>query len=107
MGERFKGPVPAAFDDDGFLMDPDRWDENLAEQIAAADGIDHLDSAHWAVIRSLRDHFARHHSPPAVGHVCYMVSMQPTCLDSLFHGSREAWRIAGLPNPGEEAKAYM
>jgi len=29
------------------------------------------------------------------------------CLEQLFHGTREAWRIAGLPDPGEEARAYM
>jgi tRNA 2-thiouridine synthesizing protein E len=28
-------------------------------------------------------------------------------VDRLFGGCREAWRIAGLPNPGEEAKSYM
>jgi hypothetical protein len=25
----------------------------------------------------------------------------------LFSDCRSLWRIAGLPNPGEEAKAYM
>jgi tRNA 2-thiouridine synthesizing protein E len=28
-------------------------------------------------------------------------------MQHLFPSPREAWRIAGLPNPGEEAKAYM
>jgi tRNA 2-thiouridine synthesizing protein E len=28
-------------------------------------------------------------------------------VQRLFGGCREAWRIAGLPNPGEEAKNYM
>ena len=25
----------------------------------------------------------------------------------IIHALREAWRIAGMPDPGEEAKAYM
>jgi hypothetical protein len=25
----------------------------------------------------------------------------------LFPNPREAWRVAGLPNPGEEAKTYL
>lgn len=29
------------------------------------------------------------------------------CLHQLFRSPRQAWRIAGLPNPGEEAKAYL
>jgi len=28
-------------------------------------------------------------------------------VENLFRSEREAWRIAGLPDPGEEAKAYM
>lgn len=29
------------------------------------------------------------------------------CVKQLFGGPLEAWRIAGLPDPGEEARAYM
>ena len=107
MGERLKEPLPTAFDDDGFLVEPGNWSEQLAERIAAADGIEPLGDVHWAVIRALRDHFEQHHAPPAMGHVCHILHMDEACLDTLFHGAREAWRLAGLPNPGEEAKAYM
>ena len=33
--------------------------------------------------------------------------MDKHCVDKLFHSQREAWRVAGLPDPGEEARAYM
>jgi len=28
-------------------------------------------------------------------------------VQHLFGGCRSAWRLAGLPNPGEEALSYM
>jgi tRNA 2-thiouridine synthesizing protein E len=28
-------------------------------------------------------------------------------VEHLFRSQREAWRIAGLPDPGEEARAYL
>jgi tRNA 2-thiouridine synthesizing protein E len=41
-------------------------------------------------------------------HVCGVTHLEKHCVTDLFgNGSKEAWRVAGLPNPGEEAKAYM
>jgi hypothetical protein len=33
--------------------------------------------------------------------------MDKRCVDKLFRNQREAWRIAGLPDPGEEARTCM
>lgn len=94
------------FDRDGFLVDPASWDEELARQIAACDGMNELGEEHWAIIRFLREHYLDG-GLPAVSHVCRVNHFEPLCLPSLFHSVRAAWRIAGLPNPGEEAKSYM
>lgn len=29
------------------------------------------------------------------------------CVHRLFGGPLEAWKVAGLPDPGEEARTYM
>lgn len=94
------------FDQDGFLANPDVWNENLAREIAACDGVAELNEAHWAIIRFLRGHYLEG-GLPAVSHVCRINHFDPLCFPSLFRSVRSAWRIAGLPNPGEEAKAYM
>lgn len=94
------------FDQDGFLADPLRWDEELARSIASDEGIDELRDEHWAIIRYLRDHYV-HGGLPAVSHVCRVNKFDRLCMPELFHSVRAVWRIAGLPNPGEEAKAYM
>jgi len=107
MGSTAHNTPPPEFDGDGFLVDPLRWDKPLAEQIANADGIGQLTAAHWAIIQQLRDHFLAFGSIQPETHLCHVNALDPACASDLFRNMREAWRIAGLPNPGEEAKSYM
>src|SRR5512138_93718 len=94
------------YDQDGFLLNPAIWDEELALDIASEEGIEDLSADHWAVIHFLRDHYVNG-GLPAVSHVCHINRLDDLCLPDMFHSVKSAWRIAGLPNPGEEAKAYM
>jgi dissimilatory sulfite reductase related protein len=94
-------------DEDGLLKDAGQWTEALARAIAEQDGIGDLTEAHWQVIRSLRDHYAKFGVAPAMSHICWTLGMDKLCVHDLFGTCMEAWRVAGLPNPGEEAKAYL
>jgi tRNA 2-thiouridine synthesizing protein E len=100
-------PPAPDFDLDGFLCDMEHWNEDLARQIAAEDGLGGLDDDQLAVVRQLRETYRRTRAAPALAHVCHVSGFDPNCMTRLFPSAREAWRIAGLPNPGEEAKAYM
>lgn len=102
-----KEVVPLEFDEDGFLNNPAAWNKELAQQIAGADGVGSLGDLHWAVIDQLRDHYLNHGSLVPTSHVCRVNNLDPLCVAKTFRNMREAWRIAGLPNPGEEAKSYM
>lgn len=107
MGTLLKGTVQLEFDEDGFLTDPNQWNRQVAEQIASEDGLGTLGSDHWAVIFEMRKHYLQNGSLNATSHVCRANRLDPQCITTLFHTMREAWRVAGLPNPGEEAKNYM
>jgi len=96
-----------AVDADGFLLDPKAWDETLAQRLATADGLGTLSAVQMEILHCLRDVYFRTGGLPALPHVCHLVGRSPVCLTELFPSAREAWRLAGLPNPGEEAKAYM
>jgi tRNA 2-thiouridine synthesizing protein E len=95
------------FDPEGFLADPGAWDEGVARRIAVLDGLGELSAGQWAVIRSLRSGYLRSGSLPSLPHACRIAGCDPRCMDELFPSAREAWRVAGLPDPGEEAKSYM
>lgn len=107
MESTMHNDVSPAFDGDGFLGDPAAWNEGLAEQIARADGIGALSDGHWLVINTLRQHYFQCGALTPVRHVCHTNRLERRCVEGLFRGMREAWRVAGLPNPGEEAKSYM
>lgn len=98
----------ASFDEDGFLLNPEDWNRDIGSAIAMEDGFPQLSDAQWAIIDSLRQYYFRHHAVPAFAHICHTHHMGNHCVEELFDNSpRKAWRIAGLPNPGEEAKTYM
>jgi len=94
------------FDGDGFLTDPGSWNEDLARRTSSEEGVGELSPEHWTIIRFLRENYLEG-GLPAVSHVCHTNHFEHLCLPRLFLSVKAAWRIAGLPNPGEEARAYM
>lgn len=94
------------YDRDGFLARPESWNEDMAQFIASEDGLGELEEAHWEIIRFLRGHYVEG-GLPAVSHVCHVNHFDHSCIPDLFQSVKSAWRVAGLPNPGEEANAYM
>lgn len=103
----FASPGTAIFDLDGFLLDPSMWNERLADRIAQNDGLGELNELQLDLLHALRRAFSRHGTVTALSHVCHLTGQTGDCMQHLFPNPREAWRVAGLPNPGEEAKAYM
>ena len=104
----FRGDSAAKlFDEDGFLMDQALWSEQLASQIAREEGVRELTAAHWMVIEHIREKFFRLGALPNIRRVCKATSLSRAQLHNLFGGCITIWRVSGLPNPGEEAKAYL
>jgi tRNA 2-thiouridine synthesizing protein E len=91
----------------GLLADPKQWSESVAWALAAHHGIGPLTAAHWRIIYALRAHFNQYGVPPAMRHLCRKQGMEPNCIHRLFCTCLTAWCVAGLPDPGEEAKSYL
>lgn len=105
--EQFDAPSAAVFDQDGFLIEPAMWSESLADRIARDDGLGELSELQLSLLQALRHEFSKHGTVPSLHHVCHLAGQAPDCMQHLFPNPREAWRLAGLPNPGEEAKTYL
>jgi TusE/DsrC/DsvC family sulfur relay protein len=95
------------FDEDRLLLDPEQWSEALARFIAVREEVGELREQHWQIIYALRAHYARFGAAPAMIQVCRLHGQSPHWVQDLFHTCLNAWRVAGLPNPGEEAKSYL
>jgi tRNA 2-thiouridine synthesizing protein E len=96
-----------AFDEYGFMTDPSRWNELVANALAAQLGIPQLTEDHWKVLGYVREHYLQHHTLPWTKHVCHEQGLEDGCVRRLFKGPIEVWKIAGLPDPGTEARIYM
>lgn len=95
------------FDEDGLLTNPETWTEALAREIAQRYELGELTAEHWEVIHTLRKHYTRHGVAPAMSQVCRTLHRGRHWVHDLFQTCLNAWRVAGLPNPGEEAKSYL
>lgn len=83
------------------------WDQTQAAVAARAAGIATLTDDHWRVLHALRDLFAEYQAAPTIVQIHERTGFDAKAIDRLFGNPYVAWRIAGLPHPGEEAEAYL
>lgn len=98
---------PTLLDEDGLITDFSFWTEELAHELAQEEGIGALGERHWAVIRALRNEYARMQAVSSIRNVCHQAGIDRSAVNELFGYCLVGWRVAGLPNPGEEAKSYL
>lgn len=88
-------------DADGHLANYNAWDEEIARQIAAEEGIQELTERHWDVIRFMRKEFAENGAVPTIRKLKKAGGIPTKELYELFPNgpAKKAARIAGLPKP--------
>ncbi len=101
MSEQTMNVITVARDAEGFLVNPDDWNEEIAVQIAKEEGIEELTEAHWKVIRFMRQEFKEKGQIPTIRRIknAGVVSVQE--LYQLFPEgpAKKAAKIAGLGKP--------
>lgn len=95
------------FDEDGFLVDPNIWTNELASQLADQADLGTLNKAHWNIIQFIRAKYLSIGAIPPMRSICRKFGYERDAVKGLFGGCTQLWKVAGLPNPGEEAKAHM
>lgn len=94
------------FDEDGLIIDPSCWSEEIAEITADRLHIQ-LGAEHWVAIYALRNYFTRFGVAPPIYSICRDNKKDKHWIHRLFGSCLNAWRVAGLADPGEEAKSYL
>lgn len=96
-----------AFDENGFLIHEYFWTEELAHQIAVREGLNELGEKHWRVIETVRTKYQELGGMPSMRSVCRSAGVVKYDIYSMFGNCLTVWKIAGLPDPGDEVRNYM
>ncbi len=88
-------------DEDGFIQQPELWDENLALALARTDGVSELTDAHWKVINYIRNYFREFEIAPMIRKLCKETGFSLREIYDLFPSgpAKGACKVAGLPKP--------
>lgn len=88
-------------DEDGFLQEPEIWNDAVAQDFALTEGIDSLTDGHWKVIRYLRNYYLEFGIAPMVRKVCKETGYKLKEIYDLFPSgpAKGACKLAGLPKP--------
>jgi tRNA 2-thiouridine synthesizing protein E len=86
-------------DEAGFLLHEEEWNEEVAEILAAEEGLTDFGGEKKAIVRYMRDYYHANKAFPILQSVCRKVSQKPQCVKDEFIDPMKAWKIAGLPKP--------
>jgi dissimilatory sulfite reductase related protein len=88
-------------DAEGFLTRPEQWTEELAAEIAHANGIEHLTDRHWLVVRFMRERYLTTGAAPTVRSLGKESGVPIKELYELFPKgpAKLAAKIGGIPKP--------
>jgi TusE/DsrC/DsvC family sulfur relay protein len=88
-------------DGEGFLEDAQQWTDEIAVEVARANGIDHLTDRHWQVVRYMRDTYLTTGSAPSIRTLGKASGVPIKELYQLFPKgpAKLAAKIGGIPKP--------
>ena len=88
--------------EEGFLVNPEEWDEEVARELARLEeGINELTEDHWAVINYIRNYYLEKNLAPMVRKICQTTGFPLKYIFELFPSgpAKGACKVAGLPKP--------
>ncbi|HUK99521.1 MAG TPA: TusE/DsrC/DsvC family sulfur relay protein [Nitrospirota bacterium] len=88
-------------DEDGFLVNPEDWSNDMVEYFAKEESVSNLTENHWKVINYLRDYFKKFGVAPMIRKVCKDTGFPLKEIYEMFPSgpAKGACKIAGLPKP--------
>ncbi len=88
-------------DGEGFLTDATAWDEQVAGEIARANGIPELTDRHWQVVNFMRERYLESGSAPSIRSLGKTSGVPIKELYELFPKgpAKLAAKVGGIPKP--------
>ncbi|WP_027717980.1 TusE/DsrC/DsvC family sulfur relay protein [Desulfovirgula thermocuniculi] len=88
-------------DEDGFIQNPELWNEEVAKALAKQEGIEELTEEHWKVVNYLRNYYLQFQIAPMIRKLCKETGFSLKKIYELFPSgpAKGACKVAGLPKP--------
>lgn len=88
-------------DEDGFIQQPELWDEAVALDLAKQDGIGEMTDDHWEVVNYIRNYWLKLEIAPLIRRLCKETKKDIDTIYDLFPSGPAdgACKIAGSPTP--------
>jgi TusE/DsrC/DsvC family sulfur relay protein len=95
------GSINLDIDEDGFIQEPDKWNEEVAKALAQTEGVDEMTEEHWKVVNYLRDYYLEFGIAPMIRKLCKSTGFKLKEIYDLFPSgpAKGACKVAGLPKP--------
>jgi dissimilatory sulfite reductase related protein len=93
--------TPIEVDAEGFMLDADQWNEEIAEELAHLSGIPELTERHWLVIRYMRETYLATGNAPTIRTLGKESGVPVKELYELFPKgpAKLSAKIGGIPKP--------
>jgi TusE/DsrC/DsvC family sulfur relay protein len=95
------GEVSIEVDEDGFIQQPDLWNQTVAAALGTTEGVESLTEEHWKIVNYLRDYYLKFGVAPMIRKLCKETGFDLKKIYALFPSgpAKGACKVAGLPKP--------
>ncbi|MBI4668761.1 MAG: TusE/DsrC/DsvC family sulfur relay protein [Elusimicrobia bacterium] len=93
--------VSIEVDEDGFMQEPDKWNEVVAKALATTEGVNEMTEEHWKLVNYLRDYYLKFSIAPMIRKLCKETGFPLKKVYELFPSgpAKGACKVAGLAKP--------
>jgi tRNA 2-thiouridine synthesizing protein E len=101
MAKANLGGMEIEIDEDGFIQEPDKWNKEVAEDLAKTENAFPMGENHWKLVNYLRDYYLKFGIAPPIRMLCKQTGIDLKAIYQLFPGgpAKGACKVAGLPKP--------
>jgi len=101
MADLVVGDLTVEVDEDGFIQEPEKWNEAVALALAKTEGVEDMTDEHWHLVNYLRDYYQKFGIAPMIRKLCKETGFPLKKVYELFPSgpAKGACKVAGLAKP--------
>jgi tRNA 2-thiouridine synthesizing protein E len=101
MPKAVLGGMELEVDEDGFIQEPEKWNKEVAEDLAKTENAYPMTEDHWKVVNYLRNYYLQYDIAPPIRMLTKQTGFDLKYIYQLFPAgpAKGACKVAGLPKP--------